>query len=212
MRPRATLPTFEFGIGVSRRLRGCRPHAPAGPRRVPVCWWPSPAVSPMAAALIFSSASVRFHAWRGYAIWSVSEAGWRTLITHATVLDGPDLGHPRKDFTVAEMKSGAELYFAQSDNRASGDIIYRMQVKQADPSRLVIAIENVTAVRRFLIPFFEPGNRFTTSNETGRACGAITAWPGPASTCHRSSWFRRRPTSTARSHCTATLPAVPIAR
>ena len=31
-----------------------------------------------------------------------------------------------------------------------------MQV--ADPSRLVITIENVTAVRRFLIPFFEPGD------------------------------------------------------
>ena len=94
----------------------------------------------------------------GLRYWSVSEAGWRTLITHATALDGPDLGHPRKDFTVAEMKSGSELYFAQSDNRASGEIIYRMQVKQADPSRLVIAIENVTAVRRFLIPFFEPGD------------------------------------------------------
>ena len=31
-----------------------------------------------------------------------------------------------------------------------------MQV--ADPSRLVITIEKVTAVRRFLIPFFEPGD------------------------------------------------------
>ena len=56
------------------------------------------------------------------------------------------------------MKSGSELYFAQSDNRTSGEIIYRMQVKQAGPSRLVIAIENVTAVRKFLIPFFEPGD------------------------------------------------------
>ena len=84
----------------------------------------------------------------GLRYWSVTEAGWRTLITHATALDGPDLGHPRKDFTVAEMKSGSELYFAQSDNRASGDVIYRMQVKQAGPSQLVIAIENVTAVRR----------------------------------------------------------------
>ena len=94
----------------------------------------------------------------GLRYWSVSEAGWRTLITHATALDGPDLGHPRKDFTVAEMKSGSELYFAQADNRGSGDVIYRMQIKQAGPSRLVITIENVTAVRRFLIPFFEPGD------------------------------------------------------
>ena len=94
----------------------------------------------------------------GLRYWSVTEAGWRTLITHATALDGPDLDHPRTDFTVAEMKSGSELYFAQSDNRASGEIIYRMQVKQTDPFRLTIAVENVTAVRRFLITFFEPGD------------------------------------------------------
>ena len=83
----------------------------------------------------------------GLRYWSVMEAGWR-LDHPAIALDGPDLGRPRKDFTVAEMKSGSELYFAQSDNRASGDVIYRMRVKQAGPSRLVIAIENVTAVRR----------------------------------------------------------------
>jgi len=93
----------------------------------------------------------------GVRYWSVTEGGWRTLITHATALDGPD-GRPRNDFTVAEMKSGSDLYFAQSDNRASGDVVYRIQVKQAGPSRLVIAIENVTPVRRFLIPFFEPGD------------------------------------------------------
>ncbi len=94
----------------------------------------------------------------GVRYWSVSEGGWRTLITHATALEGPDLGRPRKDFTVAEMKGGSDLYFAQSDNRASGDVLYRMQVRQAGPAGLVIAIENMSPVRRFLIPFFEPGD------------------------------------------------------
>jgi hypothetical protein len=94
----------------------------------------------------------------GLRYWSVSETGWRTLITHATALNGPDLDHPRSDFTVAEMKSGSKLYFAQSDNRASGEIIFCMQVKQADHFRLVITVENVTAVGRFLITFFEPGD------------------------------------------------------
>jgi hypothetical protein len=92
----------------------------------------------------------------GVRYWSVTEGGWRTLITHATALNGPD-GHPRKNFTVAEMKGGSDLYFAQSDNRASGDVIYRMQVRQAGPLRVVIAIENISPVRRFLVPFFEPG-------------------------------------------------------
>ena len=118
----------------------------------------------------------------GLRYWSVSEAGWRTLITHATALDGPDLDHPRQDFTVAEMKSGSELYFAQSDNRASGDIIYRMQVKQAGPSRLVIAIDNVTAVRRFLDSVFRARRlaigALPRANGQGRWSYYGLAWAG----------------------------------
>jgi hypothetical protein len=49
----------------------------------------------------------------GIQYWSVTEGGWRTLITHATALDGPDVTHPRADFTLAEMRSGHNLYFAQ---------------------------------------------------------------------------------------------------
>ena len=125
-----------------------------------MCWWLSPAASPLAvAAKTCSSASVLFQDWEGVRYWSVSEGGWRTLITHATALEGPDLGRPRQDFTVAEMKGGSDLYFAQADNRASGDVLYRMQVRQAGPLRLVIAIENLSPVRQ--IPhsdFFEPGH------------------------------------------------------
>ena len=32
---------------------------------------------------------------QGLRYWSVSESGWRTLITHATALEGSDLDHPR---------------------------------------------------------------------------------------------------------------------
>ena len=119
---------------------------------------------------------------QGLRYWSVSESGWRTLITHATALEGPDLDHPRKDFTLAEMKGGAELYFAQSDNRTSGDVVYRMQVKQAAPSRLVIAIDNVTAVRRFLVPLFEPGDlqsvHYLERTAQGRWSDYGLAWAG----------------------------------
>jgi hypothetical protein len=37
----------------------------------------------------------------GIQYWSVTEGGWRTLITHATALDGPDATRPRADFTLA---------------------------------------------------------------------------------------------------------------
>jgi len=37
----------------------------------------------------------------GIQYWSVTEGGWRTLITHAAALDGPDATRPRADFTLA---------------------------------------------------------------------------------------------------------------
>ena len=118
----------------------------------------------------------------GLRYWSVSESGWRTLITHATALEGPDLDHPRQDFSLAEMKGGADLYFAQADNRTSDNVVYRMQVKQAGPSQLVIAIDNVTAARKFLVPLFEPGDlqsvHYLERTAQGRWSYYGLAWAG----------------------------------
>lgn len=94
----------------------------------------------------------------GLQYWSVTEDGWRTLITHATALDGPDGAHPRPDFTAAELKRGGDLYFAQADNRASGEVAYRMRVRDLDPNGFVVAIENASAVRRLLLTLFNPGD------------------------------------------------------
>jgi hypothetical protein len=94
---------------------------------------------------------------KGLRYWSVTEGGWRTLIIDAFALDGPDLNRKRPDFTLAEMKSGKELYFAQKDNRAAGDVIYRMQVKEMSATRLVVAVDNVSPVERFMLTLFNPG-------------------------------------------------------
>jgi hypothetical protein len=93
----------------------------------------------------------------GLQYWSVTENGWRTLITHATALDGADPARPRADFTAAEMKGGSDLYFTETDNRSSQPVIYRMHVR-ATPANLVVAVENVTPVRRFLLTLFAPGD------------------------------------------------------
>jgi hypothetical protein len=88
----------------------------------------------------------------------VTEGGWRVLITHATALDGPDVKRPRADFTLAEMRSGHDLYFAQTDNRSSEDVVYRMRVREIGPGALVVAIENVSPISRFLITLFDAGD------------------------------------------------------
>jgi hypothetical protein len=97
-------------------------------------------------------------ALKGLKYWSVTEGGWRTLITKATALEGPDLNRPRADFTLAEMRSGASLYFAQSENRAGGDVVYRMRVLDFGPDRFEVAIENASPVSRYLVTLFNPGD------------------------------------------------------
>jgi hypothetical protein len=93
---------------------------------------------------------------KGLQYWSVTDGGWRTLIASASALDAPDSGHSRADFTLAEMKSGHDLYFAQQDNRTSEEVVYRMKVRDLAADRFVVAVENVTPVRSFMLTLFDP--------------------------------------------------------
>jgi hypothetical protein len=94
---------------------------------------------------------------QGILYWSVSDHRWRTLITHARALDGPDLSLQRPDFTPAEMKRARGLYFAHDDNRTSAEVIYRLGVLELTPNRLVLTTENVSPVRKFMLTLAEPG-------------------------------------------------------
>ncbi len=94
---------------------------------------------------------------KGLLYWSVTDGGWQTLITSASALDSPDGGHSRADFTLAEMKSGKELYFAQQDNRTSEEVVYRMRVSGLSADGFTVAVENVTPVRSFMLTLFDPG-------------------------------------------------------
>jgi hypothetical protein len=94
---------------------------------------------------------------QGLRYWSITDNGWQTLITNATALEGPELGRPRANFTVAEMRSGADLYFTETDNRSSRPIIYRIHVTTTS-AKIVVAIENVTPVQIFMMTVFGPGD------------------------------------------------------
>ena len=72
----------------------------------------------------------------GIRYWSVSDKAWEPLVTMATALTGPDPRAPRADFTATEIADGKDLFYAQSDNRSSGKVVYRIRVLEASPDRL----------------------------------------------------------------------------
>jgi len=93
----------------------------------------------------------------GIQYWSVTENSWRTLITSAAALEGPDLHRPRADFRLSEMKSGAKLYFTETENRLGEPVIYGMRASDTG-GNLVITMENVTPAKKFMLTLINPGD------------------------------------------------------
>lgn len=91
----------------------------------------------------------------GLVYWSTTDGRWRELVDAAWALDGPDAARRRDDFTAAEVRSGAPLYFAQGDTRSTGTNLYRMTALQAEADRLVVQIANERVISFLLIPLFE---------------------------------------------------------
>jgi uncharacterized protein DUF6675 len=122
--------------------------------------------------LVALAATFRFHgsgddllarfgdvsAFKDIKYWTASDRRWRILIADAVAVDGHDSRHRRPDFTAAELRTGKDLYFLQDDSRSSGSVLYQMQVLEIGPKRLVVAIENASPVRAFLMTLFHPGD------------------------------------------------------
>jgi hypothetical protein len=92
----------------------------------------------------------------GMIYWSTTRKSWHTLIPNAYALSGPTGDQRRKDFSLDEMVEGRTLYLHQEDN-LSGKAIYQLRILKASPDRLVFSTENITTMRYFLIPLFQPG-------------------------------------------------------
>ena len=96
-------------------------------------------------------------AWTRIRYWSVTRGQCRELIADASALAGPDEIQRRPDFAPEEMVAGKDLYFFQDDNGPGGGAVYRMRLREVAPNRLVLETENVSAIKLFLLPLFEPG-------------------------------------------------------
>jgi hypothetical protein len=90
--------------------------------------------------------------------WSVSDGEWRDLVDEVGAVTITTGGHePRGDFSAAEMRAERDLHFYQDDTRPTGGAVYRIRVQEIGPDRLVVAVENVTAIELLMMTLFPPG-------------------------------------------------------
>ena len=86
---------------------------------------------------------------KGVRYWSVTDNRWDTLITDAAAINGADPDNRRNDFLLEDMKSRKDLYFVESDKRASNEVIYRMRVLKGAPDSLEVITTNISKIRLF---------------------------------------------------------------
>jgi hypothetical protein len=113
---------------------------------------------------------------RGIKYWSVTDKDWRILITDASAATGEDAKTHRPDFRPGELKPGRDVYFIQADSRSTGHVTYRMRVREAEPDRIVLELENVTPVRLLFVTLFKPGGMRFDYFLQRRANGLWTAY------------------------------------
>jgi len=126
-------------------------------------------------------------AMRGLQYWSVTDKAWRELITEAAALTGLESRRRRPDFSPAELAAGVTVYFEQKEGRSSDLVVYRLRVLEAAAARMVIATENVTPVRAFLVTLFPPGSLRATYLLERRGAGVWTFYGISSTTVEASS-------------------------
>lgn len=96
--------------------------------------------------------------WKGVRYWSASDRRWETFIIDSAALVDFEHQQRRPDFTPAELKRGGDFYFLRADNRSSTPVIYRMQIAEAGPDRLVVKIGNVSPISALIFTLFDSGD------------------------------------------------------
>jgi len=88
--------------------------------------------------------------------WSPADKKWMPLARDAMALDGPNAKDRREDFSLAELKAGAQLYYSEDDS-LTGEAVYGLKVYESSADRVVLGTDNITAIRKIVFTLFKPG-------------------------------------------------------
>jgi len=92
----------------------------------------------------------------GLRYWSVTDEGWRTLLSEAYAVRGAESNARREDFSAAEVLSGAALYTLQRDTRTTGLNRYRLIGRRVGANRVIVESANVTPLRFLFVELYAP--------------------------------------------------------
>ena len=84
---------------------------------------------------------------KGASYWSYSDRKRQVLFHEAYAVDHPGTLKPRADFSLAELRSGNELYFAHNDNRSSTLAPYSLRLVQSSAHAFSVQVENISDMR-----------------------------------------------------------------
>jgi hypothetical protein len=83
--------------------------------------------------------------------WSTSRSRWRNLFEEAAALSSPDEDSARRDFSAAEIIPGTPLYYWLKEDNPTAGVVYRIDIHENSPDRLVFETTNATPVRTQLL-------------------------------------------------------------
>ena len=84
---------------------------------------------------------------KGMPYWSFSDKKRAMLIRESYAIDRPASMRPRADFSLAELRSGADLFFVHSDNRSNALVPYRLHLQHSGPDGFTAHVENAGDIR-----------------------------------------------------------------
>lgn len=103
--------------------------------------------------------------------WSTTDKAWKPLASQAGMLTGVD-GSPAPDPLPADLQPGRTFHYFETGR--AGRTVYRLSVLERRSNRIVMATENVTAMRVAIVTAFEPGalqSAFFLERQDGGAWG-----------------------------------------
>lgn len=103
--------------------------------------------------------------------WSATDKAWKPLASQAGMLTAAD-GGPAPDPTAADLQPGRSFPYFETGR--AGRTVYRLTVLERRADRIVMATENVTAMRVAIVTAFEPGalqSAFFLDRQPGGAWG-----------------------------------------